>query len=485
MSAYSYPLVDNQNPLYCPTISASSYLSSVRRRVRVQRLKPQTLSQNNRNLDSFVNALEKALQEKKPVLRELSPSDDDCALPLSSVLPENLDFSFNHATTSRPLLKRKFSGSSFRELHSPAKYPRSTRSVREVSLEVDAKAQQNRYFPPKPQNSSRALLMKHSMKTDIPGELKAKIQILEDQLNGPPIGTESPRGIKSFVQLLAGLLPGMHLQERILKLPELSHQGIADFLSEHGLLNVRVMAILRTSEIWRLGLTESMHNEDGLNLAGRDILPVFGKPNSFIFLAELSFCGTRLENTDLVHIHHLPRLATLLLNNTGIGNEAVYHLVALKRSLSQLSIATNPNIDDDAMPALLVLSKLTFLTLLDTNVNMPGLRRLAQVISDGHRIFDIEIPLACEHYIANMATHYLADPRPPLIAKAAAAPELSVAALRRNLAAHQACNPALVATGTKPEMVGRLRHILETRKMDLLVLEMVLGAEEFVERQFR
>jgi hypothetical protein len=49
---------------------------------------------------------------------------------------------------------------------------------------------------------------------------------------------------------------------------------------------------------------------------------VFSKPHSFLFLSELSLSGTRVHDIDVVHIHHLPRLVTLIMNNTGIGNEA-------------------------------------------------------------------------------------------------------------------------------------------------------------------
>lgn len=57
----------------------------------------------------------------------------------------------------------------------------------------------------------------------------------------------------------------------------------------------------------------------------RSNLAAFGRPNSFTFLTQLSFSGTPLQNFDLIHIHHLPKLSTLLLNNTGIGNEAQVH----------------------------------------------------------------------------------------------------------------------------------------------------------------
>ncbi|KAJ7058613.1 hypothetical protein C8F01DRAFT_1255760 [Mycena amicta] len=124
-----------------------------------------------------------------------------------------------------------------------------------------------------------------------------------------------------------------------------------------------------------------MNDEDGMNIAGKSLLSVFSKPNSFLFLSELSFNGTRMQDIDLVHIHHLPWLMTLLLNNTGISNEGPVHYL--------LSIATTPHIDDEAVSALIMLSKLSFLTILDS-INMPGLRRLSKVINDERRIIRIQ-----------------------------------------------------------------------------------------------
>ncbi|KAJ7464597.1 hypothetical protein FB451DRAFT_1561839 [Mycena latifolia] len=480
MPTYTLPVIDENNPLYCPAITASSYLSSLRRQVRRRNSRAQTQLQPDRKLSSFAQILDKALQEgERDPFRDLSQSDDESTLPSSYTLRENLTISLEHRTEKKTSRKRK--RSSFSDLDGPPKYARSVQSVHESSFEFSARRERIQYFPQKPQYSPLALPKQPASKTSLTDDLKAKVRSLEDQLYGPPIGTESPRGIKPLIQRLDALMPGIRLQERLSKLSELSHQAIADFLGENGLLNVRVVTILRTSEIWRLALAESMGDEDGLNLAGKGILPVFSKPNSFLFLSELSFSGTRVLDHDLVHIQHLPRLAHLLLNNTGIGNEAIYNLVALRRSLHQLSIATNPHIDDDAVPAILLLSKLTFLTILDTSIDMPGLRRLAQTIFDDRRVIDIEIPSACDHYIDNMSAHYLVDPKPPLIDNVAVVPELSAAALKRNLAAHAERNAAVIAGGTKPEMVERLRRILETRQMDLLVREMIQGGDASVE----
>jgi len=76
-----------------------------------------------------------------------------------------------------------------------------------------------------------------------------------------------------------------------------------------------------------------------------------------------------------------------------------------------------------------------------------------------------------------MHTKYLLNPPPPLITNPAVCGQLSVAALQRNLAAHAQANTAAVTAGSKEEMIGRLETLLEMRKMDMLVRNMILGSE--------
>jgi hypothetical protein len=76
-----------------------------------------------------------------------------------------------------------------------------------------------------------------------------------------------------------------------------------------------------------------------------------------------------------------------------------------------------------------------------------------------------------------MHTKYLLNPRPPLIANPQVCAQLSTAALQRNLAAHSQANPAISAAGNKEEMITRLESLLEMRKMDMLVRDMILGSE--------
>ncbi|KAJ7651061.1 hypothetical protein FB45DRAFT_1018418 [Roridomyces roridus] len=450
--SYSLPVIDEKNPLYCPAITASTYIRSLRQR----RHKSRTKTKPQNDSESFARILDKVLEEDEG---EQEPSSQTLR-DVSNVAIQSL--------------KRK--GASFTNLQGPPKYARSDTSVGENSFDISVRRERLKFEG----KESPYVASKEATRTPA-NDLMDKLRILEDELFGPRIGAETPRALKSFIQHLDNMMPGIRLRERLSNLPELDHQTIADFLGENGLLNMRVMKILRTSEIWKLTLRESLEDEDGLNLGGKDLMTVFSKPNSFLFLAELSFNGVRVEDFDLFHIQHLPRLITLSLNNTGIGNEAVYLLVSLRRSLLQLSIAVNPHIDDDAIPAIIMLSKLSFLTILDTNIDMPGIRRLAETISEESRIIDIEMPSPCETYINDLESQYLVDPAPPLISNPSVVADLSVAALKRNLYAHAACNGEIVVSGSKLEMAPRLREILETRKMDLLVREMIQAQDEEVE----
>ncbi|KAG6871464.1 hypothetical protein C0993_003258, partial [Termitomyces sp. T159_Od127] len=158
-----------------------------------------------------------------------------------------------------------------------------------------------------------------------------------ERLFGPPIGTESNRDIHAFIKTLDSMLPGIRLKERLFRLPVISHQSIIDFLGTNGMkicrlrprlitpllgyLSSRILAAFRGSEVCWITLTESLIDPGGLNLS-QDILPTFSLPNSFLFVTELSIRDVSIDDFELRHIHHLPRLATLLLDNTSISNEA-------------------------------------------------------------------------------------------------------------------------------------------------------------------
>lgn len=144
---------------------------------------------------------------------------------------------------------------------------------------------------------------------------------------------------------------------------------------------------------------------------------VFSRPDYYTNLKELVLNGAHLERDfDLVHIQRLPNLEKLYLEATDIGNEAfdfqflvkfcithslfrVFLLVNLKEKLYFLDLSRNPKINDDAIPAILLLANLAYLSIQATGVDMPGLRRLATAVYTEDRAIDIEIPFKCEKYI--------------------------------------------------------------------------------------
>jgi hypothetical protein len=174
----------------------------------------------------------------------------------------------------------------------------------------------------------------------------------------------------------------------------------------------------------------------------------------------------------------------------------VFHLVALRKTLLYLHLELNPKIDDNCVPALLLLSKLRFLSLIDTDIGMIGLRQLALRFREQRRRIEMIIPNKCEEYLNRMHTHvrstrdtqltlrpglssqYILRPEPPLIVDSRACDTLSAASLRRNLAAHAIQNPAIVASGTKAEMSTRLKALLEQREADYAVRAMFWGEED-------
>ncbi|KAL4264542.1 hypothetical protein AB1N83_005057 [Pleurotus pulmonarius] len=475
MPAAGFPLVDPQNPLYCPAVSPSSYLRQLRRN--------QGSNEGQRILArSFACLLVQALDAVPSVSAKLSSGSLYAHLPPlweyddESTLTVCEDSLARNPHKSR-LSKRKRlydDSGTFPELKGPSKYARSCPSAHDSSFEVGLTHDTLQFSglassPPEIPSEDTRSEVEH---------LKARIRTLEDALRGPVTGTETPRGIKSFIEHLDSLMPGIRLKERICALSELSHQSIVDFLGNHALLTYRILDTFRMSEIRFLSLDKSMARENGLNLGSYDTLSILGKPNAFLFLTELSLNGAQLRDIDILHIHHLPRLSSLFIEETGIGNEAVYHLAALKRTLAFLSLSRNPAIDDDAVPALLVLTKLEYLCLVGTGVRMPGLRRFANVIWDDDRTIRIDCPADCEKYISRVHTKYLTCPAPPLIVAPEVCGQLSAGALKRNLAAHAIANPAIFAGGSKQEMVIRLRDILEMRRSDLLVRDLILGVEE-------
>ncbi|KAF7965926.1 hypothetical protein HWV62_14438 [Athelia sp. TMB] len=501
--SHQNPTIDKHNPLYCPNVSPSSYLATLRKSLS----KPQVL-QDSDNLFSFARNMdhtflnhedsstchdEAAGRNQKAIIRQ--PSSPDALPPYSPPrwkqrhLPPYLANERLHTLSfggPSLLVKRKRSFNSittFSDLEGPTKRERSFESIHDSSFSLSGQGERLFLSSHQDVTSPYAVKQEGAVFSNpqatgyaIESELLSRIRILEDELYGPRLGTETPGGLRQLIDTLDRILPGTRVKNRFSTLENLTHQDIADVLGDNGYLTASVLNALRTSEIKSLSLSSSISDADGLNLAGRDIFSVFSKPNSFLFISELIFSGTPIHDFDLIHIHHLPRLARLALDDTEIGNEAMFLLVPLKRSLLDLTVAGNPRIDDNAIPPIMSLNRISYLSIVDTAIGMEGLRMLARTIHSEDRAIEIAIPVLCEFYIDNMDSKYMIEPKAPLIVDPTACAALSVAALKRNLSGHAAFNPDIVSSGTKLELVERLKKILETRQIDMVIRDMLWGA---------
>lgn len=141
------------------------------------------------------------------------------------------------------------------------------------------------------------------------------------------------------------------------------------------------------------------------------------------------------------------------------------------------------------------MTKLRFLSLIDTGIGMPGIRRLALHVREAHRRIDMIMPNKCEEYLhstfsflppgllanwfaSGLSSQYVIQPEPPLVVDPEACTSLSAASLRRNLAAHAAQNSAIVTGGTKAEMAERLTALLQRREADCAVRAMLWGEDD-------
>ncbi|KIJ32498.1 hypothetical protein M422DRAFT_234044 [Sphaerobolus stellatus SS14] len=200
---------------------------------------------------------------------------------------------------------------------------------------------------------------------------------------------------------------------------------------------------------------------------------VFTLPHSFTNLRTIILDNVCLDDFDITKIHHLPALSAIHLNSTRIGDEAIHHLISLKYQLEELFIDNNARITDHCVPSLCLMFNLKVLHFYGTNISMPGLRKLCKSIKDSNRSVLLDVPSECNQYLTHLHEQYQLYPVAPLIIDPAAVSSLSVNALKANLAGHAQFNPSIYLSGSRPELVNRLRGILARREGDLVVKEVL------------
>ncbi|KAA1467226.1 hypothetical protein DENSPDRAFT_926443 [Dentipellis sp. KUC8613] len=393
-----------------------------------------------------------------------------CASPASGFPVKRRASELNPDTVLSTQRKIWSESTTFSDLHGPSKRLRSSQSINQSSFEV-TKASPLVF----PRDFSVLPGVSETPELDLTfvseaGDSRAS-RASERKRSHDAIAEPLNQNSEDLISRLDTLLPGTGVKAKLLESGALSYQRIADLLASGGHLTGDVLRLLRNSNIQRLDLSASIV-EDSKRV---DILHVLGSPNAFRNLKMLLLDGALIDAYDLTHIHHLPQLQSLNICDTNVGNEAVYHIVALRSTLTELLISGNLGIDDDAIPAIILLRGLVRLSLAGTSVTMKGLRRLVLAFrgEDQSRTLDLDIPAECEQYLYELEDQYLVDPRPPFITDPAVCENLTVAALKRNLTEHASRNPDIDVNGTKAQLMLRLQELLQVRKADLLVRETV------------
>jgi hypothetical protein len=224
MPVYVKPIVDDNNPLYCPAIPADLYLKSLRGRFNKsgwshRRGRPnlfqsfaRTLEQSTRSEDSdddddtigsdwilgnYYASHKKSLIRRQHLQDFLTGDLDDDAIQGNYLASPT-----NFQSLS---LKRKLC---FSDLGAPPKYARSQPSYHNSSFDVEVQHEKLEYFSNTMESSPQKAPPQHSRVE------KLDIEILADRLDST--------------------LPGIRLRERLFALTYRTPEAFMDFMSENG-----------------------------------------------------------------------------------------------------------------------------------------------------------------------------------------------------------------------------------------------------------
>ncbi|TFK34573.1 hypothetical protein BDQ12DRAFT_689521 [Crucibulum laeve] len=243
MQSYAHPLVDDDNPLYCPAVSVTAYMNHLRHKLDRKYLFQRQHRNNDDLLLSFASVLDKAITQQDFYKDDEKKDEDEDSrwlvhhVPLMGVsdrtssgsrnglpaipgwekdveesyIPKYARIDIKSISQAQPNLKRK--RSSFTDLHGPPRYARSFQSTHDSSFDVDIKREQLHY--------SDAIFRSSSCFSQDRTE-----DILVDN---------SSSALEALVGQIDSILPGVRLKERLLRIGKLTYQTITDYLAEHGI----------------------------------------------------------------------------------------------------------------------------------------------------------------------------------------------------------------------------------------------------------
>lgn len=157
MKGYDTPLVDDQNPLYCPSIPAVSFLESIRQQLHepstanVTHTSNRSPSSDDYMLPSFARLLDKSVTADDLLELLYHPPGlkfEDSDSSTSSELNDNTEGSMVLAGLDAPVKQADSFGlpETFSDIKGPVKREMSQASMNEGSFELSAKADRLLYF---------------------------------------------------------------------------------------------------------------------------------------------------------------------------------------------------------------------------------------------------------------------------------------------------------------------------------------------------
>lgn len=449
------PLIDDKNPFYCPAIPAAVYLQSLRCRPRTTTRSSYLFPSVSQ---SFTTVLEESFQDAAVTGESQENIGSDWVLgdyftsgrgwfssPLDDLPPysphgvtrahsreqavgfrqEKGNPTVSALSINQRGVKRK---SLFSDFGAPPKYARSVQSVHESSFDIELRREQL-FF------------------SDMPSSPRMDVELLRtlERLENDMI---------FLIEKLDAAMPGIRLRSRLWELKNETPQALMDFLAHNGSCyvpkteyNLQVLQDMSIKLLWTSSaileftklslllpcskktvlisaLRKYTQVEDYASLlAVLDFVsytvqswektatiiysPKYPSAVStfvtrtfdiyIIFRALLCYCWMKLESQmKRASVHFTLRDRMGFIDSTVYS---VFLLVPLKVTLTRLSLAHNIDINEDAVPAILLLLNLSFLSIVDTSIGMNGLRRLAELIHKYDRLVDIEIPFVCEDYV--------------------------------------------------------------------------------------
>ncbi|CAG8798973.1 20158_t:CDS:2, partial [Gigaspora margarita] len=210
-------------------------------------------------------------------------------------------------------------------------------------------------------------------------------------------------------------------------------------------------------------------------LISGQLLAVFALPNSFHQLTSLKLSSIPIRNADIVNLRGLKMLSELFVDDTGIGNEAVAYIVALK-TLRRIDFTGNKEIDDDAACNLIFLENMETIFLDGTSMTMDGIRKYASTTKSS-KLSQITIPRECRNYLNRRKEIYCIERKYGMIEDPSRVHLLPPSHIRAQLKFHYEINDKIIITGPIEELAKTLKSILIRRRDDAKVMHLAGGRD--------